>query len=434
MEVCFVRIIFERQCPMVFHLCKRNKQVDAFSRAVNIMVVEDNSLESNLLLAQNRDVKIRELKEKLEKTEDRLYEMRNGLVYRKRANDIFFYVPEAMENHIIRKYHDELGHLGVEKTSDVISKNYWFPSLRSKTKTYVSNCLKCIAFSPSTGRGEGFLNAIPKGEAPFMTYHIDHYGPIDKQRLAKQYILLVVDGFSKFTKLYATKTTETKEVINCLTQHFQNYSRPVNIISDRGTSFTSKEFEDFLNENNIRHIKIATGSPKANGQVERTNRVLGPMLAKVSDNENGKYWYKMLGEVEYALNNTIHKTTAETPSKLLFGVNQRGTIVDAIAEYLERNNITSKNCELEQLRTKAKKNIVKSQERYKAYFDIKRKEPYKYKVGDYVMVRNFESMPGAPKKLIPRFKGPYEIIKELRNCRYVLQDAENFQITQKPYT
>lgn len=138
-----------------------------------------------------------------------------------------------------------------------------------------------------------------------------------------------------------------------------------------------------MNDNNIRHIKIATRSPKANGQGERTNRVLGPMLAKLSDNENGKYWYKILGEIEYALNNTIHKTTAETPSKLLF-VNQRGTVVDAIAKYLERNGINNQSCDLEQLRTKAKENIEKSQERYKAYFDKKRKEPYKYKVGNYV--------------------------------------------------
>lgn len=51
-----------------------------------------------------------------------------------------------------------------------------------------------------------------------------------------------------------------------------NYSRPLRIISDRGTSFTSREFEEFIKEQNIKHIKIATASPQANGQVERINR------------------------------------------------------------------------------------------------------------------------------------------------------------------
>lgn len=158
------------------------KHVDALSRAVSVMIIEDNSFDSNLLLAQNQDAKIRELREKLEKTEDKFYKMRNGIIYRKRDNEIFFYVPKAMERHVIQKYHDDLGHFGIEKTCDIISKNYWFPNLRDKVKIYIANCLKCIAFSPSVGRGEGFLNVIPKGNAPFVTYHIDHYGPIDKQR------------------------------------------------------------------------------------------------------------------------------------------------------------------------------------------------------------------------------------------------------------
>lgn len=50
------------------------------------------------------------------------------------------------------------------------------------------------------------------------------------------------------------------------------------------------------------------------------------------------------------------------------------------------------------------------------------------------MVKNYDATPGVPKKLIPRFKGPYEVKKVLRNDRYVLEDVENFQLTQKPYS
>lgn len=105
-------------------------------------------------------------------------------------------------------------------------------------------------------------------------------------------------------------------------------------MSDRGTSFTSSEFEEFLKENNVRHVLIATGSPKANGQVERINRVLSPLLAKIVDNSSGKYWYKILIEAEHALNNTVNKSTGDTPSQLLFGVNQRGSNIDGVKEHL----------------------------------------------------------------------------------------------------
>lgn len=51
---------------------------------------------------------------------------------------------------------------------------------------------------------------------------------------------------------------------------------------DRGSTFTGNEFAEFLRMHDVRHIKIATGSPQANGQAERINRTLTPMLAKLA--------------------------------------------------------------------------------------------------------------------------------------------------------
>lgn len=408
------------------------RHVDALSRSIGVMVVEDNSFESNLIASQNIDKNIVELREKLQETEDKLYEMRNGIIYRKRNDSILFYVPSNMENNIIRKYHDELGHFCAEKTSEAILRNYWFPQLKDKVKTYITNCLKCIAFSPITGKKEGYLNSIPKGDIPFLTCHIDHFGPIDKNISSKKYILLVIDGFTKFTKLYAVKTTNSKETIDCLFQYFRNYSRPKTIVSDRGTSFTSDEFKSFMEENNVKHVLVATASPKANGQVERVNRALGPALAKLSDPTNGKIWFKMLSDVEFSLNNVVHSVTGITPSKLLFGVNQRGKTVDYIAEQLEENT-HDEDRNMERIRTEASEKISKAQEYNKKYFDGKRKKPYQYEVDDLVVIRNFDSTVGSARKLIPQYKGPYRVIKKLRNDRYVLSDLENFQVTQKPY-
>lgn len=261
--------------------------------------------------------------------------MRNGLIFSKRDEGILFYVPEKMENQILKKYHNEMGHFGSEKTSEAISRNYWFPKIKEKTKSYIANCLKCVAFSPSAGKRVGFLHPIPKGDLPFLTIHIDHFGLVDKSITSKQHILLIFDGFTKLTKLYPVRTTDTKKTINCLSNYFRNYSRPKTMVSDRGSCFTSQDFKNFVDENNINHILIATASPKANGQVERVNRVLGAMLAKLSDPVSGKYWYKIIANVEFALNNTIHRSTGNTPSKLLFGVDQRGKIIDLVAKNLE---------------------------------------------------------------------------------------------------
>ncbi|KZC03821.1 Pro-Pol polyprotein [Dufourea novaeangliae] len=217
-----------------------------------------------------------------------------------------------------------------------------------------------------------------------------------------------------------------------LSNYFINYSRPKTIVSDRGSCFTAQDFRDFLAERNIKHVLIATGSPQANGQVERVNRVLTAILSKLTDNREEKYWYKLLDNVEYSLNNTVSKSTGETPSKLLFGIDQRGTVVDEIKEYLnETINTTREN--LAEMRAQAASKIAHSQEYNEKYYNSKRKIPRKYNEGDLVMIRNFNSTPGASKKLLPQFKGPYKIMKELRNDRYIIADVEGFQNSQRAY-
>jgi len=83
----------------------------------------------------------------------------------------------------------------------------------------------------------------------FMTIYIDHFGLVDCINASK-YVLLIV-AFTKFVKLYAVKTTTSHETIRCLKDYFSAYSKPKTLISDRGTSFTSKEFKDFVKEINV---------------------------------------------------------------------------------------------------------------------------------------------------------------------------------------
>jgi len=78
-------------------------------------------------------------------------------------------------------------------------------------------------------------------------------------------------------------------------------------------------------------------------------------------------------------------------------------------------------CDIEKDRMKAKENIKHFQKYNKNYFDRRHKKPCKYKEGDYVVIRNFKNKMGVSKKLIPYMKGPYEVIKILRNDRYVIK-------------
>jgi hypothetical protein len=121
---------------------------------------KQNTFEQNLAISQSLDDAIKNLKLKLEQADNPLFELRNGLVYRKSKDQILFYVPSLMENQVIFNAHDKLGHVGVDKTFKYITRTYWFPSMKQKI---------CIMYNSKSGKSESILHSILKGDKPFDT-------------------------------------------------------------------------------------------------------------------------------------------------------------------------------------------------------------------------------------------------------------------------
>lgn len=65
------------------------------------------------------------------------------------------------------------------------------------------------------------------------------------------------------------------------------------------------------------------------------------MLAKMSNCT--KKWNQVLELTEYAINNTICRSTGNTPSQLLFGLDQLGKINDLLRLSLDNQTIGNRN-------------------------------------------------------------------------------------------
>lgn len=400
------------------------------------LLVHEDDIDFRINAAQARDPILLDIRSRLEEGDVEHFELINGLLYRKQNDELsLLYVPAEMETNIIRIIHEKIGHLGADKCYDQIRLHYWFPAMHRKIQSFIKNCLRCIMHTPPVRLHERKLHSIPKAPVPFDTLHIDHFGPLSNIINKNKHILVIIDAFTKFVKLYPCKTTSTKEVCAALDKYFSYYGRPRRLISDRGTAFTSNDFSEYLNENNIIHIKNAVAAPQANGQVERVNRVIGRMLSKLSEPANQSNWSKLLVKVEYAVNNSVHCSTKQTPSVLLFGVHQRGPNVDELTEYLEEKQINDGNqpADLLTIRQDADEAIRNSQIRNEVHYAKRSVLPRKYEVNDFVVMRNVDNSIGKNKKLIPKYRGPYVIHQVLPNDRYIIRDIENCQLTQIPY-
>lgn len=234
------------------------------------------------------------------------------------------------------------------------------PNLRTKVESVLRNCVPCILAERKHGKAECFLNPIDKGDVPLDTFHIDYLGPLQSTKKSYAHIFVVVDAFSKFVWLYATKSTSAAEAIERLRKQSCTFGNPRRIVSDRGAAFTSREFEEYCRSENIEHQLTTTGVPRANGQVERVNRTLIPLLTKLSSPKPNE-WYKHLNAAQMCLNATMQRSIGMTPFRILLGVCPRIKDNPDIRKLLEDEIVMSFDDNRMELRAEAKKNIEEVQ-------------------------------------------------------------------------
>ncbi|GFW88292.1 transposon Tf2-6 polyprotein [Trichonephila clavipes] len=231
----------------------RMKHVDALSRYPVMMVCND-TLTSKLKNAQEEDDNIQTLKSLLEKQESEEFFERNGILYKYLNGRELIVTPKAMQAELIKLIHGN-GHFSVGKTEEIVKQEFFIPNLSNVVKKVIINCVPCILANKKTGKKEGFLNPISKESIPLSTYHVDFIGPLPSTNKSYQHIFTVVDAFTKFTWLYPVKTVSAESALEKLKQQQKTFGSPIRIISDRGSAFTSKLFNDYCDEENINIYK-----------------------------------------------------------------------------------------------------------------------------------------------------------------------------------
>ncbi|GBM35707.1 Pro-Pol polyprotein [Araneus ventricosus] len=295
----------------------RMRHVDALSRHPVCMLIQD-SIVMKIQKAQETDEHLRTIKELLKAAPHDNYVMKNNVLY-KTVNGIdLLVIPELMQPSIINTAH-ERGHSAVTRTPEHINKEYYIPKLQQKIEEYIANCVPCILINRNRGKQEGQLAPISKPDTPLSCYHIDHLEPLESTNKNYKHILCVIDAFTKYVWIYPTKSTTSAEVVAKLEIQKSVFGNPEKIISDRGTAFSSKEFSDYCENEGIRHLRITTGLPRANGQVERLNSVIISVIAKLATNDPTK-WYKFVPTVQRIINSTYQRSINTTPFELLFGI------------------------------------------------------------------------------------------------------------------
>ena len=229
-----------------------------------------------------------------------------------------------------------------------------------------------------------------------------------------EYILIIIDHFTRFAQAYATKNKSAKAAADFLCNDFVlRFGFPTKIFHDQGWEFENKLFHRLEKLSGVTRLRTTPYHPQGNGKVERFNRTLLHMLRTLPESQKHK-WKDSLSKVVHAYNSSRNDATGFSPFYLLFGCSPHLS-VDLMfglscedtrmnhTEYTEKWKVA-----MEDAYELARQNISKSADDGKKQYD--RKVVFSsLQPGDRVLVRNLSER-GGPGKLRSHWEQEVDLI------------------------
>jgi hypothetical protein len=333
----------------------------------------------------------------------------------------------------LKKTHDHplSGHQGQDTTYLKTSEVFYWPGMKEDTQHYVKTCAICQ--KRERRKGEAPLQPIKKITMPFYQVGLDVMGPLPITLTGKRYIIMAVDHFTKWMEARALETADAQSIIAFVHEDvICRHGTPNIITTDRGSEFVNELFKTFADEYRIHHILTTAYHPQGNGQVERSNKTVKDLLAKVTPKDGD--WSHYLPSAIYATRVAKQASTRFSPAELLHGYRFRQPFDTRDREKTEEDPEIYAEQELsrlQEIRTKAGAFIKKAQDRQKRGHDKDNHMVQPLKIGDPVLLyRNIvESSWSA--KLQPKWEGPF-FIQDIKGTTHFLRTKKG-SILPKTY-
>nr|XP_013767485.1 PREDICTED: uncharacterized protein LOC102206490 [Pundamilia nyererei] len=318
---------------------------------------------------------------------------------------------------VMRSLHDECGHLGVEKTTELLKDRFYWPRMNADVDQYIKTCGRCVSRKTLPQRSSPLSQITSKGPLDLVCIDFLQIEP-DNKGVAN--VLVVTDHYTRYAQAFPTKDQKSVTVAKVLWEkYFVHYGLPARIHSDQGRDFESRLIKELLSMLGIRKSRTSPYHPQGDAQPERFNRTLLSMLGTL-EHVQKQNWSQHISQLVHAYNCSKNESTGYSPYYLMFGRNARlpidicfGAVLEDDAEMTHLQYVDKVRKELKQAYHLATENATKNHLRNKSRYDQRvRDQPLQE--GDRVLIRNV-GLTGKH-KLQDRWKSiPYIVITQLPN-------------------
>ena len=328
------------------------------------------------------------------------------------------YVPKSdeLKLQILRTHHDSTpaGHLGQEKTLELVTRNFHWPGIRKMVNEYVNTCDTCARNKAPRHKPHGQLHPLPIPPGPWSSVSMDFIVELPRSGGCNA-ILVCVDRLTKMAHFCPTTTeADAEETARLYLKYvFKHHGLPDDIVTDRGTQFTSRFTASLLKLCDIHSNKSTAFHPQSDGQTERVNQVLEQYLRIFCDHQQDN-WLDILPLAEFAYNNAKHTSTRMSPFFANYGLHPRCTLrITPASPGTEQNPSAEALAQkYREIHDQAKAQLERAQAKYKENYDVRHQQAPTFEPGDLVWLsRRHISTTRPSSKLDVKRLGPFKILE-----------------------
>ena len=257
--------------------------------------------------------------------------------------DKYYKIPYKHEkNLLIKEYHSNFNHCGRDLTyENLLKANWYWYGITRDIQDFINYCPECNnsnKFKKLKGKSKIIIE-----NGPHYRYVADIWN-IPKEISKKteyNYILDIVDHFSKWYYGYLLKTKTKEEVLKKIEIFCELFGTPKILQTDNGGEFKNNDLENFCEENNIKLIHSSPYHPQTNGSVEATHKEIQKFICMEYLKKQKKFNIEeSLFEIIKIHNNKTHSSTKRIPKEIrdLTDKNEIEIIKKEIIKELQRKN------------------------------------------------------------------------------------------------
>ena len=243
--------------------------------------------------------------------------LHDGVLFRTWKGNKQLVLPNVYKQIVLKELHDSMGHIGSEKVMALVRPRFFWPYMQQDVERYISEECSCVIQQKPNERVTDQMEVI-ETTSPFELVSLD-FLHLETSSGGCEWILVLVDHFTRYAVCYATKNKAAKTAAKCMfDDFFLKYGFPNRILHDQGGEFENRLMAELKELSGVKGSHTTPYHPMCNGKAERFNRTLLGMLRTLPETAKTR-WKDHLQKMVHAYNATVCRSTNFSPFYLMFG-------------------------------------------------------------------------------------------------------------------